>query len=154
MVSKLKPLGTNNNGVYTIKGPLNGFFTLYFKNTKTNVADCLTSIVFKAGCTSSSYMNIGRISLITGLNTDEIDCTEINGNYSLLDNIENVLQYIEDIDVNNLFNWSNRVTDATKVLSPTKADTFWDDNHIYNKYTIPKIDFETYKISVNSSNVV
>ena len=154
MVSKLETLGTIENGVYTLKGPLSGFYTLYIKNTRENITDCITSIVFKSGSTSSSYMNIGRISLITGLNTDEIDCTEINGNYSLFNNFESVLQHIESIDVNKIFNWSYRVTDATKVLSPTKADTFWDDNHIYNKYTIPKIDFGTYKISVNSSNIV
>lgn len=166
-VYKYNPLRTQLEEVSNITGPYSGFMVLYFSKTNTNT-DNITTITFKEGSTASSYISIGKINLLTEVNSDEINCSEINGLYNLsattaitgsdgrtqtITNLEYVLQKIFEIDKDKLFNWAYRVPDSDKVLSPTRPSAYWEANHIYRTYTIPKINFNTYKINVNSSNI-
>ena len=47
------------------------------------------------------------------------------------------------------FNWVMSVKPGDLVAQPTLPQSFFNTNHIANRYTISKIDFDNYNISLN-----
>lgn len=99
--------------------------------------------------TQNDNITIDYITKLNGYNTEEID----DDDYSLTENIEDVLDKITTLDTDNQFNWVLRVSDLNKVLKPVSPEAFWDINHICNRFTLPQIDFATTSIRVNKSNI-
>ena len=95
-----------------------------------------------------------------GINSEEIDSKEIGFDYIIADNMDpkvanSVLSNIVEIDnaTNHTYDWSYKVPDEQKVLQPTSGSSYFNINHIYNKYVIPKIDFKNSDIKVNPSSI-
>lgn len=97
---------------------------------------------------------IGKIIKFNGLNSEEINSKDALHDYKIEDHYQKVLSEIKDIDTDNIFDWGYLVPEEDKVKYPVKASSYWDLNHVYNKYTIPKIDFNNYSITVHSSSVI
>ena len=116
------------------------------------------------GFTENDSVIIGNISKLAGYNTSEIDVRDLNHEYSLRtedattakSNVIKILEYIDSIisDSNADFNWVYQVPEINKVVYPTSAESYWNPNHIYNKYILPKIDFNKTKIKVNPANII
>lgn len=142
-----------NSGNYTIAisgdnsaSPAQARYNLQITFNNTNVNDTLY---------------LGLISNIIGLNSTEIDVIS-NGdtNYSLQDtfsiedNLQAVKQKMLDICGDNIkFNWTYKVTNEQKVLQPTASSSYWNINHLCNKYTIAQIDFNNSKLEVNPYSI-
>lgn len=95
---------------------------------------------------------VGYPTKFNGLNGEEID----TDTFKITDNIIGVVDNISGtngIDKENKFNWVYRVPSSDKVLTPTDPVSYWDINHIYNHYSIPKINFDNINIKVNSSSI-
>lgn len=124
------------------------------KDGITEIDITISAISGSAPCMSNSdFIQIGKLTKSSGLNSNEIDNTDKNYLYKISDNITDVLKCISDIDTENIFDWTYHVKDSDKVLNPTAADSFWDSNHVYNQYTIAKIDFNNSLISINPSMI-
>lgn len=92
---------------------------------------------------------IGTIKKLDGLNSDEIDSSD----YQINANIANVESKMKEIDSDNLFDWTYIVADNKKVTYPTEPSSYWNKNHIYNPYTISRIDFKNSSIAVSPTNI-
>ena len=123
--------------------------------------------------TKEEFIGVGQITRLTGYNIDEInslaiDHTILNSHtgdvyfYDLLGyggtsgrlNIDQVLEKMAEIDTGNKFDWTYRVPEEDKVLYPLLGQSYWDINHIYNRYTLPQIDFNHYNIQVSGSSIL
>lgn len=129
-----------------------------------------TSLIIKTTNTDSKdKIIIGYPIKLNGLNTKEIDISSNDPDrsyfaypYSLTDNIENIYTFIENItskdnndlgiDYTSKINWVYRVPEEDKVLQPTSPRAFFNSNHIYNKYTIAKLDFDNISLQINQTN--
>ena len=127
--------------------------------TSTNNVDVSNLVVTFTGCDSNDYVNIGRITKLAGINVDEINDDTSTAAYKImtivnrepvLDNYRGVLKAINAIDE---FDWTYKVNPADKVVNPTNASSYWNANHVYNAFTLPKIDFASYNITVNPANI-
>lgn len=65
-----------------------------------------------------------------------------------------IISAINNIDSESRFDWSYKVPDADKVLYPTKAESYFDINHIYNQFVLPRIDFDSSQIKINASSII
>ena len=136
-----------------------------------------TSLIIKTTNTDSKdKIIIGYPVKLNGLNTKEINIEandpdrsyfaypyNLNGLYKettknidkILESIANITSQnnnIDGIDYNSKINWIYRVPDEDKVLYPTSPKAFFNSNHIYNKYTIPKLDFDNISLQINQTN--
>lgn len=98
----------------------------------------------------TDYISIGEILELNGYNKEEID----TDTYKIEEHTTQVLNHISNIAKDIKFNWVYKVDSTFKVLQPTDASSYWNINHIYNSYTIPKIDFDYYNVNVNPSNII
>ena len=98
---------------------------------------------------TSDSITIGKISLIKSFNSEEIGDDSITEDL-IVGRIEEILETYRSIISSYVvkFNWVYKVPDADKVLNPLSADSFWNINHIYNKITLPQIDFSKYELNV------
>lgn len=62
------------------------------------------------------------------------------------DNFENFDLYLKQLNVDNLFDFTYRVPDSKLIENPLASESFFIDNHILNKYTIPQIGTLNTKI--------
>ena len=53
---------------------------------------------------------------------------------------DEVLKAVQTLDVDDVFNYAHIVDEDILIEDPTKPISFFDKNHIFNKYTIAKID--------------
>lgn len=53
---------------------------------------------------------------------------------------DDVLKAVQTLDVDDVFNYAHIVDDDILIEDPTQPISFFDKNHIFNKYTIAKID--------------
>ena len=60
---------------------------------------------------------------------------------------------MSSIDTQNTFDLTYIVPEENKVLKPLDGKSYFNINHIYNKYTLAEIDFNNYSIRVNPSNI-
>ncbi len=106
------------------------------------------------------YVKVGRIFKLDGLNTEDINGKDIKYSYILksedgsINNKGSILEKMRGITDLADFDWVYQVPDIDKVLAPTTASAYWNVNHIYNSYTIPKIDFTNTKIKVNPTTLI
>lgn len=125
---------SNNSYLYLVDGSGD---SIYIKRKSTNeIKD--TETLF-----------IGTIKKLDGLNSDEIDSSD----YQINANIANVESKMKEIDSNDLFDWTYTVADNKKVTYPTEPSSYWNKNHIYNPYTISRIDFKNSSIAVSPTNI-
>ena len=125
---------------YIIKSPATGCNSMQIRISNFGENDSLT---------------IGSIFKLDGYNAEEINITDLNYTYDINTEADNVIKRIHTIlDDPTIFNWTYIVPEIDKVLNPTLADSYWNENHIYNKYTIPKIDFSNTKIKINPSTII
>lgn len=91
-----------------------------------------------------------------GWNSTEIEFkTSFGYEYQLNDtNKAAIILAINNIDSESRFDWSYKVPDADKVLYPTKAESYFDINHIYNQFVLPRIDFDSSQIKINASSII
>lgn len=71
----------------------------------------------------------------------------INFSDSSNSSVENI---IKSLDVNNEFDYGYIVNEDTEIKDPTDPVSFFDPNHIFNKFTLPYIS----NISIQTTNVV
>ena len=138
--------GYNNKGGYIIKvAPQTT--ALYVKFKDTNLVD---------------NIKIGKINKVKGYNTKEINVSDGNGAFNVAQTnnstgnaliIEAMLDIMEHSTPTTRFDWAYRIKASDKVLFPTKPSSYWNTNHIYNKYTIPYIDFDKTSITVNPYSI-
>lgn len=98
-----------------------------------------------ANQTSSDRVYIGNITKLDGYNNDEFMPVGFTAS--------TLLSKISEIDISNEFYYPYSVSDADKVLLPLESSSFWNSNHIYNAYTLPRIDFSKFNVSVNSTSL-
>lgn len=132
-----------NSGSYILVITSSGSGSLSF--TVSGTPTTSDSIIFK-------YINI-----INGLNEEEIDVEEVaNGTYfkyEVKDSITKVLSAMSGVEGSENFDWTYQPVTENKVLQPLSGSAYFNKNHIYNKYTLAKIDFENSTIEVNPSNI-
>ena len=119
------------------------------------------SISLVSDLSDNETISIGAITVLDGFNTKEINSNDSLHNYDITGsyddeskNSDKVFAIIADIDKNNIFDWTYKVPSDDKVLKPNQASSYWDLNHVYNKYTLPKIDFSDngYTLSIHESS--
>lgn len=161
----------------SLKGQDGKFYCLYIKPKNDVVSEVGSnknlSITFSGtNLNEQTYINIGNITKISGINVEEIECADVNGLYVLSENstvtavdaqgstithtyqnFENIIRHINMLDINNIFNWTYLPDSSNIVSEPTNPISIWNVNHLYNQYTLPKINFNNYKINVNSSSI-
>ena len=117
---------------------------------------------------SNDNIYIGDIVKLSGFNSQEIDSdtykiqldtnSDISWNGTkVIKEIINLLDSSKTIynqSLNNSFNWTYKVSAEDKVLDPTSSASYWNVNHIYHNYAIPKIDFKKFDVSVNPGNII
>ena len=108
---------------------------------------------------SGDSVSIGQINRIEKdgnnpkYNEEEINYKDLQQDYDIKVQANNVIGKMKEIDSNNIFNWCYKVQNTDKVLHPTAPSSFWNTNHICNKYTIPMIDFNNFSVTVNSTSI-
>lgn len=160
----------NNSISFTINGvPLNLFNSgsanintsgTYLLQIPTNQSGQLVLNITNS-LTDSESIQIGKIVKLNGVNSAEIDAQDINYSYAVADNYSYIVEIINNILSNagingneEGFDWTYQVPDEDKVTQPTLAKSYWDLNHVYNRYTIAQIDFNNYDLKVHSSSIL
>ena len=87
---------------------------------------------------SQSHLLIGKITKLNGFFNKE-------WGKAILDNIG-------ILDKDKLFNFTYMPNEETMIADPTLANAFWESNHIYNTFTIPKFDVDNSVIEVLKSS--
>lgn len=142
---------TDNLNKITING------SYYMSNSGTSIVGIkITPKVYngsgyvKTSLGSSDSITIGKINKVDTYNEDEIGLSSDNF-ANILTRIDTILSDYSSILKNTSkikFNWAYRVPESDKVIKPLEAESFWNINHLYNKITLPQIDFENYELSV------
>jgi len=102
---------------------------------------------------NKSKISLKYIQQFNGVNTDELNSREIGFDYNADDRFEDILIAINNINGNKNFDWTYKVPNIDKVLNPLSANSYFNINHVYNQYTIPKIEFGNTKIKVTPSSI-
>lgn len=114
----------------------------------------VSSITFTIGTGCSA--TVGYITKLEGLNTN-INYNDLNLTYNINDSNGDrkaaVYDIIADLNSNKTFNWTYKVPEDSLIECPITPESFWNTNHIYNNWVIPKIDFEKSSLKVNNSNI-
>ena len=165
---------SNNNASATIKDADGNYFQIFGDTTTSNaefnsiISSVNRPFIIQAPLSGSGEMvvsikdfgendsiTIGKIFKIDGYNEDEINIKDLNDEFDISTHATSVINEIREIlPDSTLFDWAYVVPDIDKVLYPTSADSYWNENHIYNKYTIPKINFNNTKIKINPATLV
>ena len=103
----------------------------------------------------NNNMTLKYIQKFNGVNDSEINPEYNIFSYDINDSnrLVSVLDIMNELKGDNNFDWSYIVPDKYKVLSPLTANSYFKINHIYNRYTIPKIDLAKSNIKVNPSSI-
>ncbi len=105
-----------------------------------------------------SIIELGYPIKLNGLN-QELNYSNINLNYDINDQEENIYSIINDLSIHTntniieQFNYLYIPEEKNKVVNPLTPESFWDNNHIYNKFILPRINFEKSSIKVNNNNI-
>lgn len=151
----------NNSALKLFNGTENGIISNISSNRKSYLYSVaaksgnINSIKFTITSGSDSISDedtiyIGYINKLNGLNADDINSDSYELNSS---NRDTIVTKINSIDSDNSFDWTYRVPEDEKVVYPTEPSSYWNSNHIYNKYTISRINFKNSNIVVNPSSV-
>lgn len=159
------PQSTKYNDTIDLSTGVNKSYILYINHENTGDNYDYISIKLPTNMTDNDLIVIGSISQVIGYNHNEIDSNDLNYPYSISDkddsDVSNATK-VEDI-INNIltssqptsnFDWSYRVKNVDKVLQPTLGESYWNVNHIYNRYTLPKIDFTNSTINIHPSSLL
>lgn len=118
---------------------------------------CTLSITFSNSSDDVSKVNLGYIKQTSGINSAEIDSKEVaNGeyfNYSIETNLSDVIDLMSTLPGYSEYDWSYEVPGSDKILQPLSGKSYFNSSHIYNKCTLPVIDFNTTQIKVNPSSI-
>ena len=133
---------------------------LVIENTTGSEKDNL-QVSFTTSNTSVSeytYIKLGYLKQISGLNSEEINSENIVNyyySYDILDNnrYSNVLAKINTLPGHENFYFYYEVPSSNKVLQPISGEAYFNPNHVYNKCTIAKIDFDKSSIKVDPSSI-
>ena len=63
-----------------------------------------------------------------------------------------ILSNISILDTGNLFDWTYQPSEDEQIIDPTNSDSFWNVNHIFNRYTLPKFDTANSTIQIAKSS--
>lgn len=149
-------IGTSSTPIYK--------YTIYNPNNVSH----LTTGVYILRIFSSDYITLTlhvdssiEISYpikLNGLN-QEINYSNINLTYNINEQEENIYKIINDLSIHTnsniieKFNYLYIPEEKSKIVCPLEPESFWDNNHIYNKFILPRINFEKSSIKVNNSNI-
>lgn len=139
--SKSVPITESGNYILVVSG---GSLKIEFKSTIEN-GQLTTG--------NKSKISLKYIQKCNGVNTDELNSKEIGFDYNADERFDNILIAINNINGNKNFDWTYKVPDIDKVLNPLSANSYFNINHVYNQYTIPKIEFGNTKIKVTPSSI-
>lgn len=146
-----------------------GNYVLVIKNATANASNFM-EITF-SDQSDKLIATFGYIQQIVGLNANEINSENIASNYYKFDIegnasdstpvinkvISAIKKQLTDIskDTSNpiQYDWSYIVPSVNKVLQPISGESYFNPNHIYNKCTIAKIDFDNSAIKVSSASI-
>ena len=158
----------------TLKG--NEETSIDFKAEKDNISEVFTLIIkpgtepgaekdnltikFENQQGDESTIFFGYMKKVLEVNSSEINSEDIGINYykySITDN-SNLNKVIDKVEtkassLNTIYDWSYEPDIKNKVLQPLSARSYFNPNHIYNKCTISKIDFDNSSIKVNSLSI-
>lgn len=111
-------------------------------------------------CKSGSKVEVGYISRIHSINSEEINTEKVANKiyykYDILsdNNYTDILSKLKDLPGAKYFDWTYRVPSINKVLEPLAGESYFNSNHVYNQYTIPKINIAKSEIKVSPSNII
>lgn len=142
----------NNSGGSTILTATNYIAVKVVSGKAQNIKIKLTQ-----GNIDGVVLNIGYMKKLNGLNTDEINSISVVRNnsysYDIEQELTDVLDIISDLPGYSTFDWTYEVPDSLKVLQPVSGESYFNMHHIYNKLTLPMIDFDKTSIKVSPSSI-
>lgn len=152
----LKITGEDKTKPAEYSGPINKAFNLII-----DISQCtgdLSNLTIHFTNPDESKILIGYIRQITSLNTSEINSEDIGGayyKYDIGETYDDVITSIESkcSNLGTSYDWTYQPALKNKVLQPISAQSYFNTNHIYNKCTISKINFEKSSIKVNSLSI-
>lgn len=109
---------------------------------------------------SDQQLYIGNITRVHNINSEEINMQKVANNTYYSYDISNSTTYaavvnsLKSLPGAKQFDFTYRVPDVNKVLQPLAGESYFNINHIYNEYTISKIDVDNNNIKVASSNII
>ena len=130
----------NKDGIYYIE--VDGYKITEGTIQEIKIITCKLDKPLEAG----DYIKVGRITKLNGYNVSEID----SNNYKINDNKDKIIKEMKLIDTTNIFNWIYKVPDNDKVLKPVDPSSFWNSNHIANKYILPRLTQLNINVNTNS----
>lgn len=149
-------IGTSNTPIYK--------YTIY----DPDYVGHLTSGVYILKIISSSYITltlgidsaieIGYPIKLNGLN-QELNYSNINLDYDINDQEENIYSIINDLSIHTnsniieQFNYLYIPEEKNTIINPLEPESFWNNNHVYNNFILPRINFEKSSIKVNNNNI-
>ena len=111
--------------------------TTYYQEPEyyTALSDITSSITFDIGSTSEPVTYVLR------------DIFKYNKNPNLTNSFDAVKERLIGLDRDDEFNYAFVPSSNDLISNPLDARSFWNTNHIYNRFTIPQLDFNnlTYK---------
>ena len=145
-------LDNNVSGKESVEISNTGNYILYIKKG-ANLKFKVETLTEKPG---ENVISFKYFKQRNGWNSDEIEFkTSFGYQYQLNDdNKDKIISAMKNIDSENKFDWSYKVPDADKVLYPTKSESYFDINHIYNQFVLPRIDFDNSHIKINASSII
>lgn len=91
----------------------------------------------------TSRLYIGKITKTFGYALDESD-------YAF--EIDELKAYMSILDSTHKFNFTYRIDDEKLIENPILPESFWNKNHIYNRYTLAKLDIDNSSIKLLKSS--
>lgn len=145
-------ISLDNNASGSVEISNTGNYILYIKKG-ANLTFEVETLTNKSG---ENVISFKYFKQRNGWNSTEIEFrTSFGYEYKLNDNNKDkIISAMKNIDSENKFDWSYKVPDADKVLYPTKAESYFDINHIYNQFVLPRIDFDNSQIKINASSII
>lgn len=138
-------------------GPVNKAFNLLIDVSKCD-KNTISNLEIEFRKADKSKILLGYIKQIISLNNEEIDSQNIGENYynyKINDNYDQVIDLIESkcSNLDAIYDWTYQPSLKNKVLQPISAESYFNTNHVYNKCTISKINFEKSSLKVNSLSI-
>lgn len=134
---------------------------LFIENADNAVAE---DLIITFGGTGTATLGLGKLYKLDGVNAAEINTKALaNGNYFsyiIGDNtaagevaLSDIQAAIMNLPGYNTFDWSYHVPGSAKVIEPLSGEAYFNPNHVYNRYTISKLDLGNTVIKVNPASI-
>lgn len=132
-----------SSGDYILEIPASGTSLTFTLAAKANEGDPDPSVI------------IGKIYAVRGINTSDLsgDNFIVTDSETSTDIAYKIINKINNLITDIKFNYLHEVNNLDKCVNPSNADTFFNLNHIYNRFSIPMLDIENSYIKVNQFSI-